>query len=69
MQFGGEITHPMFLFDKACAEVIADSSRSMRVFNTMSLKGVEFCQIDEEAEEWLRSQSSGRALKRDASIV
>jgi hypothetical protein len=69
MQLGGMVTRPVLIFDKGTGEVFEHKPRGVRILNTMSLKGVDFCKFDDEADDWLRARRSGRVLKSDGSIV
>ena len=63
-----ELTRPRILFDKALREFIKSKER-LSQFNKMSFGGIEFIRVDGRAENWARSQLSGRVLKGDGSIA
>jgi hypothetical protein len=68
MQPGGVIARPVLIFDKATGEVFEHNPRGVRLLNTMSMNGVDFCRVDDEADAWLRARCSGRRLTSSGSI-
>ena len=63
-----EKTRPDVVFDKASGEFIEFRSRGVKLFNSLSLAGVEVVELDGDAEEWARSRLSGRKLRSDGTI-
>jgi hypothetical protein len=63
------LERPVLILDKANREVMEYKPRGVRVLNKLSLAGLDFCDVDDEADRWLREQRSGRVLKNDGSIV
>ena len=68
MQEEDLLTRSTILIDTATGEFLEIRSRGVRLFNTLSDRGMKYFAVAREAEDWARAQLSGRALRNDDSI-